>query len=94
MLTGGINQQRLFKINFRQNLHPESALNVDVKDVDTVYQRALAVGATSVMEPADQFYGDQGASVTDKFGNNWWIATHVEDVSAEETMRRMKEQYG
>ena len=30
------------------------------------------------------------AAVTDSQGNNWWIATHVEDVAEEELGRRAK----
>jgi PhnB protein len=29
--------------------------------------------------------------VKDAFGNVWWIATHVEDVSMEELERRQRE---
>lgn len=59
-----------------------------VNDCDAVYQRALAAGATSLMEPANQFYGDRNAGITDPSGNQWFIATHVEDVSGEEIQRR------
>ncbi len=52
---------------------------------------SLQAGATSVMEPADQFYGDRNAGVKDSAGNCWWIATHKEDVSPEEMARRAKE---
>ncbi|MDF1815037.1 MAG: VOC family protein, partial [Verrucomicrobiales bacterium] len=34
-------------------------LHVYVPDVDATYKRALAAGATSENEPADQFYGDR-----------------------------------
>jgi len=61
-----------------------------VKDADAVYKRAIQAGATSVMEPADQFYGDRHGGVKDPSGNTWWIATHVEDVSREEIERRAK----
>lgn len=64
-----------------------------VEDVDAVYQRALAAGATSVMEPADQFYGDRHGGVKDVAGNQWWIATHVEDVPPDEMRRRSEEQF-
>jgi uncharacterized glyoxalase superfamily protein PhnB len=37
---------------------------------------ALAA-ATSLQEPANQFYGDRTAGVKDSFGNQWWFATHV-----------------
>jgi uncharacterized glyoxalase superfamily protein PhnB len=61
---------------------------VYVSDTDAVYKKALAAGATSVMEPADQFYGDRNAGVQDASGNMWWIATHVEDVLPEEMEKR------
>lgn len=59
-----------------------------VADTDATYQRALQAGATSSMAPADQFYGDRSAAVTDPMGNRWWIATHREDVPPEELARR------
>jgi PhnB protein len=64
-------------------------LQVYLEDVDGVYARAVAAGATPVMEPANQFYGDRRGGVQDLCGNNWWIATHVEDVSEEEMKRRL-----
>lgn len=63
-----------------------------VEDTDAVYQQALAAGATSLMEPQNKFYGDRNAAVQDPFGNQWWIATHVEDVSPKELEKRMKAQ--
>src|SRR4029077_16836725 len=65
-------------------------VNVYTEDVDATYKRALNAGATSLREPSNQFYGDRTAGVKDAHGNQWWIATHVEDVSAEELERRMK----
>lgn len=67
--------------------HPV-ALYHYVTDVDSTYRRALEHGATSIMEPADQFYGDRNAGVKDASGNSWWISTHIEDVSHEEMARR------
>ncbi len=64
-------------------------LNVYVPDCDAVYKKALAAGGISVREPADQFYGDRTAGVNDPFGNQWFVSTHIEDVSEEETQRRM-----
>jgi len=52
-----------------------------VPDCDAVYRRALAAGATSISEPADQPYGDRTAAVNDAFGNQWYIATHIKDVA-------------
>ncbi len=65
-----------------------AAIHLYVEDVDTVYARALSAGGTSLMELADQFYGDRSGGVKDPFGNTWWIATHREDVSEEEFARR------
>ena len=62
-----------------------------VENTDDLYKRALAAGAKSVMEPANQFYGDRNAGVEDSNGNQWWIATHVEDVSPDEMERRMSQ---
>jgi PhnB protein len=64
------------------------SLYLYVHDVDAVYKRALQAGATSTSEPADQFYGDRSAGIKDPAGNQWWIATHKEDVPPEEIARR------
>lgn len=63
-------------------------LHLYVEDSDEMYRQAVAAGATSVREPADEFYGDRTAGVQDRFGNQWWLATHVEDVPFEEMQRR------
>ncbi|HJX62056.1 MAG TPA: VOC family protein [Dehalococcoidia bacterium] len=62
-----------------------------VEDVDAVYKRALKAGGVSTQEPEDQFWGDRAGAVKDAFGNQWWIATHVEDVPIEELERRQRE---
>lgn len=65
-------------------------LHVYVPDVDAVHRSAVAAGGVSLREPTNEFYGDRSAGVKDPFGNQWWLATHVEDVSEEEMARRMK----
>lgn len=64
------------------------SLYLYVNDADATYKRALQAGATSTMEPTDQFYGDRSAGVKDPVGNQWWIATHKEDLSREELAKR------
>lgn len=59
-----------------------------VKDVDAVYKKAVQAGGKTLREPADQFYGDRVGSVEDASGNQWWIATHKEDVSKEDLKAR------
>ena len=74
---------------------PTSAmLYVYVPDADATYRRALDAGATSVQEPADAFYGDRNAGVADPAGNQWWVATHLEDVGPDELARRNREARG
>lgn len=65
-----------------------AALYLYINDVDATYQRALQAGATSVLEPKDQFYGDRSATIKDFAGNQWTIATHMEDVAPEEMKKR------
>ena len=65
------------------------ALFLYVNDVDAQYRRALNAGATSEAEPSDQFWGDRFGSLRDAWGNTWHIATHIEDPSEEEMMKRM-----
>ena len=65
-----------------------ASLYLYVPDTDATYARAIKAGATSIMEPADQFYGDRNAGVKDASGNQWWIASHLEDVSSDELAKR------
>jgi PhnB protein len=69
-----------------------SMLYLYVPDVDATYQQAVAAGGISLREPVDQFYGDRSGAVKDPGGNEWWIATHKEDVSPQEMERRMAAQ--
>ena len=66
-------------------------LHLYVPDSDATYKRALAAGATSLREPTKEFYGDRISGVQDVFGNKWYFATHVEDVSDDEMGRRAAE---
>lgn len=62
-----------------------------VDDVDATYDNAIKAKGTSLREPTDEFYGDRSCGVKDAWGNEWWIATHVEDVDDEEMEKRAKE---
>ena len=59
-----------------------------VPDVDAAFARAVAAGAKPLHEPATMFYGDRHGAVVDANGNQWWVATHVEDVPPDELQRR------
>jgi PhnB protein len=63
-------------------------LHVYVEDVDALFAQAVAAGAKMVRPVQDQFYGDRTGTLEDPFGHVWFLATHKEDVSAEEINRR------
>jgi len=69
----------------------QTSLFLYVNDVDAVHRRAVQAGATSVMEPANMFWGDRFSRVKDPFGNFWGIATHIEDVPPAEMPKRAAE---
>jgi PhnB protein len=66
-------------------------LHLYVEDVDSVFERALAQGATEVRAIENQFYGDRSGQFEDPFGHRWNIATHVEDVAPDEMEKRVSE---
>ena len=79
------------EINFRspQTLGgPSAQFMIYVEDVDARVEQAVAAGAKLVRPVKDQFYGDRSGGVEDPFGHFWYISTHIEDLSPEETKRR------
>ncbi len=57
-------------------------------DADQVFARAVAAGAQVRMPLQDMFWGDRYGQIVDPFGHVWAIATHKEDLTAEEIARR------
>jgi len=70
--------------------HPQK-LWLYSEDVDGMYKRAVAAGAKSNMEPADMFWGDRMARVTDRWNNEWSLAQHVKDLTREEMAKAQDE---
>ncbi|HTR01735.1 MAG TPA: VOC family protein [Thermoanaerobaculia bacterium] len=64
------------------------SLMLYVPDVDATVARAVSGGAKIVRPVENQFYGDRMGGIEDPFGHQWYVATHVEDVSPEEMRRR------
>jgi PhnB protein len=64
------------------------SIMIYVADVDAVFDRAVAAGGKIQRPVKDQFYGDRSGTLEDPFGHVWHVATHTEDVSAEEMERR------
>lgn len=84
-----IGNSRLMVSEPMQGEPTRSSFYLYVNDADAMYKRAIKAGATSVREPTNEFWGDRAAMVRDAFGNNWSVATHVEDVPAQELSKRM-----
>ena len=66
-----------------------SLIHLYVPDCDLVYAQAMAASATSVVEPADQFYGDRLARITAPNNNQWSISTHIEDLTPDQIAHRL-----
>lgn len=64
-----------------------------VPNVDKSFAQATGAGATVQMPPTDMFWGDRYCKLSDPFGHNWSMATHIEDVSPKEMERRGKEAF-
>jgi len=59
-----------------------------VADVDNTVERAVANGATVLVQPQDQFWGDRIAWIMDPAGHVWTIATRIEETTAGERSDR------
>ena len=59
-------------------------IHLYVEDADAVLAQAVKAGATVKMPLSDAFWGDRYGQITDPFGHNWSIGTHVRDVTPEE----------
>ncbi|MDR6865647.1 PhnB protein [Microbacterium resistens] len=67
------------------------SMGLYVADVDAVVDRAVAAGATVREAPSTFVSGDRFASIRDPFGVRWSVMTRVEDLSEEESARRVAE---
>jgi PhnB protein len=67
------------------------SLMIYLDDVDSAFKRAIDAGATESRPVEDQFWGDRMGTLTDPFGHQWSLATHVEEVPEEEIGARFEE---
>ena len=65
------------------------SLSLYCDNVDAVVEKALAHGATLRESTSTFVSGDRYASIRDPFGVRWTIMTRVEDLSEEESTRRV-----
>jgi uncharacterized glyoxalase superfamily protein PhnB len=68
-----------------------SSTCIYVSDVDDVFARSVERGAAVREKPGTFVTGDRFASIYDPFGHRWAFMTKVEEVSPEETERRLAE---
>lgn len=70
------------------------SIHLYVKDVDSVVKRAVRAGGKLLRRVEDMFYGDRSGAVEDPYGYNWYIATHVENVSPAQIRKRAAVLFG
>ena len=70
---------------------PTASLVVYVPDVDAAFRKAIEAGAKQQRPVEDQFWGDRMGTLTDPFGHQWTLATHIKEVPPEEMQQRMEE---
>lgn len=64
------------------------SVHLHVDDADALCAQAVAAGATLLMPPADQFYGERGGRLRDPFGHTWLIGHEIEKLTPQEMQRR------
>ncbi|MGH7781792.1 MAG: VOC family protein [Candidatus Binataceae bacterium] len=64
-------------------------IHLHVDDVDTVFRRTIAAGATVLQPVKDQFFGLRCGELEDPFGHCWLIATRTETLSPAEIQKRI-----
>lgn len=88
MLADEFPEQKHLGPNARGGTTASFMLYVD--DVDRAWKQAIDAGAKENRPLELQFWGDRMGSVTDPFGHQWSLATHVEDVPEDQLFERMK----
>lgn len=65
-----------------------ATVHLTVVDVDSLYARAVAAGATGLSEPADQPHGARHGTIVDPYGHRWMLSQPIEEVSLDEYAER------
>ncbi len=60
------------------------ALHLEVADCDALHARAVELGATSAMAPADQPHGARSATIVDPFGHRWMLSQQITNPTTAE----------
>jgi|GEM_PF-41519 len=59
-----------------------------VANADETFKAAIDAGGKELMAPEDMFWGDRYGELEDPSGHRWAIATHIEEISAEQMQQR------
>jgi uncharacterized glyoxalase superfamily protein PhnB len=70
------------------------SIHLYVKNVDATVTVAVSAGATIIREVQDMFYGDRSGGLQDPSGHQWYVATHIEDVTQSQMKKRSAELFG
>lgn len=70
------------------------SIHLYVKNVDATVKAAVSAGATLIREVQDMFYGDRSGGLQDPSGHQWYVATHIEDVTPSQLKKRSAELFG
>lgn len=62
-------------------------IHLHADNADDIGERAVAAGATMLMPPTDQFYGERSCRLRDPFGHAWLLGHSIEKVEPEEMQR-------
>jgi uncharacterized glyoxalase superfamily protein PhnB len=68
-----------------------TTIHLYVEDADAVFEQAVAAGAQVKMPLADQFWGDRFGKLSDPYGHDWSVATHIKDLSPAEMQKGQQE---
>ncbi len=63
-------------------------VHLHVENADAMAEQAVAAGATMLMPPTDQFYGERACRLRDPFGHTWLLGHEIEKLTSEEMQRR------
>lgn len=66
---------------------PSGAIYLYVNDADSVFNKAVSVGAQSLMPLMDGFWGDRIGMLVDPFGHRWTVATRKKEMSLDEIQK-------
>ena len=72
---------------FAPEIGKGTSFMIYVADSDAAFAQAIAAGATEIMKPADQFWGDRNGVVADPYGYRWNLAQKVKELSLEEVQK-------